>query len=387
MSDLVLAKRPLALRIRRFARWIAIALIVVITLMIATLGIARYAVYSTAENIRKITTHDGIERREQVVLGGNPQWITIRGQHKDNPVLLFIHGGPGAVDMPTSHGFQTPWEEYFTVVQWDQRGSGKSYAGIDKAAVAKTFTIDRMVGDAEELTAYLRKSLGKDKIIVVGHSWGTMIGVMLAKRHPDWLYAYVGIGQLVNPMENERLKYAYAIAEAQRRHDTSMLAELKAIAPYPSVGKADFDKVITLSGAVSEYDDASRTADGPQGLALLLSSPDYSVMDIYRLATGESALFAARGLFDEIMTVDLNKLGPKFDVPVILFSGRHDWVTPTSLSTAYFKAIDAPAKKLIWFEHSGHNIFTDEPGAVFLALVNDVRPYAVARAETLPMAK
>jgi proline iminopeptidase len=378
MTDPAILPHPNRKRIWRILKWIVFGLLVVVALSIGALCIARYSAYTTADSIRKITSHDGIEVRQQVILGGNKQWITIRGHHKDNPVLLFIHGGPGAVDMPLSHGFQTPWEEYFTVVQWDQRGSGKSYAGIDKEAVKKTLTVDRMVTDAEELTAYLRKRMGQDKIILVGHSWGSIVGVMLAKRRPEWVSAYVGMGQAVNLMENERQKYAFALAEAKRRNDAATLAELKKIAPYPTTGHADFDKVLMLGNAVNAYDDVSHVTDGPQGMALLLSSPDYSAMDIYRLATGESALFPAKALFDEIMAIDLNRLGPKFDVPVIMFSGRNDWVTPTPISTAYFETIEAPKKKLIWFEHSGHNMFNDEPGAVFVALVNEVRPLALA---------
>jgi proline iminopeptidase len=382
MNDPAILPTPKRKRIWRILKWIVIGLIVALALGIGALSVARYSAYTTADGIRKISSHDGIEVKQLVVLGGNRQWITIRGHHKDNPVLLFIHGGPGAVDMPLSHGFQTPWEEYFTVVQWDQRGSGKSYAGIDTEAVKKTLTVDRMVTDAEELTAYLRKRLDQDKIIVAGHSWGTFVGVMLTKRRPEWIHAYVGMGQLVNPMENERQKYAFALREAKRRNDSDTLAKLKKIAPYPTVGHADFGKVLTLSNAINEFDDASHTKDGSKEISLLLSSPDYSAKDIYRLISGESALFPARALFDEIMAIDLNRLGPKFDVPVVMFNGRHDWVTPTPISTAYFETIEAPQKKLIWFEHSGHNMFNDEPGAVFVALVNEVRPLAMANPDS-----
>jgi pimeloyl-ACP methyl ester carboxylesterase len=123
MTDTTTSTRRESRRIWRIAKWVLIGLLVLMSLVIGALSVARYAVYTTADSIRKITSHDGIELRQQVVLGDNKQWITIRGHHKKNPVLLFIHGGPGAVDMPLSHGFQTPWEEYFTVVQWDQRGS------------------------------------------------------------------------------------------------------------------------------------------------------------------------------------------------------------------------------------------------------------------------
>src|SRR5690606_23265637 len=142
---------------------------------------------------------------------GIKQWISVRGRDRRNPILLFIHGGPASTEMPVSWLYQSPWEDFFTVVQWDQRGAGKSWtANDDPAAIAKTISIEQMTQDGVELVGYLREKYGKEKIFVLGHSWGTVIGLNIALSHPDWLHAYIGMGQVVNGQENERLGYEFA---------------------------------------------------------------------------------------------------------------------------------------------------------------------------------
>jgi proline iminopeptidase len=143
---------------------------------------------------RKIVTPDGVERLEKLRIGGIDQWASIRGTDKRNPVILLIHGGPGYISMPMSWWFTRGWEEYFTVVQWDQRGAGKTYLLNDPSKIAPTLTPERMIADTEEIAAWARKEFGKDKIFVLGHSWGSYLGLELAKRHPDWLHAYIGVG-------------------------------------------------------------------------------------------------------------------------------------------------------------------------------------------------
>jgi proline iminopeptidase len=147
---------------------------------------------------RRIVNSRGIERLETVRIGGIEQWVSIRGTDKRNPVLLLIHGGPGYVSIPMSWWFSRDWEEYFTVVQWDQRGAGKTYLMNDPNSVAPTLTLERMVADTEEMIRWARNELGKEKIFIIGHSWGSYLGLEVAKRHPDWLYAYIGVGQLTN---------------------------------------------------------------------------------------------------------------------------------------------------------------------------------------------
>jgi hypothetical protein len=131
---------------------------------------------------RKIVTPKGVQRLEKVHIGGIDQWVSIRGADRRNPVLLHIHGGPGYVSLPMSWWFSRDWEEYFTVVQWDQRAAGKTYLLTDPARILPTLTRERFVADAEEMAAWVRTELGKEKIFVQGHSWGSFLGLELAKR-------------------------------------------------------------------------------------------------------------------------------------------------------------------------------------------------------------
>jgi pimeloyl-ACP methyl ester carboxylesterase len=181
---------------------------------------------------RKIVNPAGIERMEKVRIGGIDQWVSIRGTDKRNPVLLLIHGGPGYISIPMSWWFARGWEEYFTVVQWDQRGAGKTYLLNDPAAIGPTLNLQRMVADTEEMIRWIRQDSGKDKIFVLGHSWGSYLGFEMAKLHPDWLYAYIGVGQLTDGPESERRGWAFALDAARRAGNSEAVRQLESIAPY-----------------------------------------------------------------------------------------------------------------------------------------------------------
>lgn len=187
---------------------------------------------SAIAGMRKVVVPGGIERLEKVRIGGIDQWVSIRGNNPDNPVLLMLHGGPGWVSMPTSWYFQRGWEEYFTVVQWDQRGAGKTYTENDPARIAPTMTRAQMIEDAEQLVGWLRHEFDKDKIFVLGHSWGSYLGMELVRRKPQWLHAYIGMGQMIDAPESERRGWAWALAKARQDGNAEAIADLMSVAPY-----------------------------------------------------------------------------------------------------------------------------------------------------------
>ena len=150
-----------------------------------------------------ITARNGIDEAKYVKVGGIEQWITIRGEDRKNPVLLLLHGGPGDATNPWGYAGFRSWLKYFTVVQWDQRGAGRTL-GKNGPSLAPTITIDRMAQDGIELAELLRKTLQKDKIVLVGHSWGSILGVFMAKARPDLFYAFVGTGQVADPAQKLR---------------------------------------------------------------------------------------------------------------------------------------------------------------------------------------
>lgn len=181
----------------------------------------------------KIVTADGIEEQMTVEIGGIRQWVHVRGRHRANPVILFVHGGPAFTTSPVAYHFMRDWEEYFTVVQWDQRGAGKTYAANDPAEVRPTMNVARFVSDAAELARYLRERYGKRKVILMSHSFGTVIGVKTAQAHPELFHAYVGSGQFVHFARSEGQGYKATLAAARADGNKEAVDELLAIAPFP----------------------------------------------------------------------------------------------------------------------------------------------------------
>jgi proline iminopeptidase len=334
-------------------------------------------------NARKIVRPNGVERLEKVRIGGIDQWVSIRGTDRRNPVLLYIHGGPGYVSIPMSWWFSRGWEEYFTIVQWDQRAAGKTHLLTDPATIAPTLTRERMIADAEEMAVWTRRELGKDKIFVLGHSWGSFLGLQLAQRHPEWVHGYIGVAQLIDGPENERRGWHFAMDAARRAGNAEAVRELEAIAPYGAPGRTIPMKDIYVErkwmgyyGGVMAYRRDNK-ADGD--LAEL--SPDYSDAEIGRIWEGNE--FATPYLLPELLKLDLTTIR-KLAVPLILFEGRHDRTVNAEVSAAWFDTVEAPEKHLVWFEHSGHMPMTEEPGKFFLSLVRFARPIAEKAGDIAP---
>ena len=334
-------------------------------------------------NARKILTPNGVERLEKVHIGGIDQWVSIRGTDRRNPVLLHIHGGPGYVSMPMSWWFSRGWEEYFTVVQWDQRAAGKTHLLSDPATIKPTLTRERMIADAEEMAAWVRKEFGKEKIFVLGHSWGSFLGLQLATRHPEWLHAYIGVGQLIDGPENERRGWQFAMDASRRAGNTEAVRELEAIAPYAAPGQIvpikDLyvqRKWVGFYGGVMAY-----RRDNSADSALAQLSPDYSDDEIRRIWEGNQ--FATPYLLPELVSLNLTSIH-KLAVPLILFEGRHDWNVNSEIAAEWFNNVEAPDKHLVWFEHSGHIPMTEEPGKFFLSLVRFARSIAEKAGDVAP---
>ena len=189
---------------------------------------SREQVTRILDSNRMISTPQGVDEKVKLHINGIDQWVSIRGKDRRNPILLFLHGGPAAPAMPEAYTFQTPWEDYFTVVQWDQRGAGKTYRANTEEAMAPGMSVKGMTDDAEQVASYLRERFGKQKIFLMGHSWGSILGVELAQRHPDWFYAYISTGQVVNGRRNEEVGFNYALRRAKEEGNQTAIHEMEA---------------------------------------------------------------------------------------------------------------------------------------------------------------
>ena len=360
-------------------RWRVLAAVAACVPLIAAADEKKPFTQDTARSIvrelQKVVTPGGIDQQLAIDIGGTKQWITIRGRDLHNPILLVIHGGPAAPEMPTSWTFQTTWEDYFTVVQWDQRGAGKTYNANDPEKIRPTLTEQRMEQDAQHVVRYLRATYNKDKIFVLGHSWGTILGLELAQQHPEWLYAYVGMGQMIDTRESERLGYENTLRAAQAAHNEQAIKELKSIAPYPEKdGGVPLDKInierkwSVVFGGLSYARDTYAYYYNASEL-----SPDYTDADLAAIDKGSAMSLSA--LLPSFIATDFTKV-TEFRCPVILFNGRHDDTTSSKVAADWFAKLHAPSKKLVWFENSAHMMQIEEPGRVLVHLVEDVRPLA-----------
>lgn len=326
----------------------------------------------------EIVTPNGVQDAFVATLGGARQAVSVRGADRDNPILLFVHGGPGSVEMPMAWTFQRPWEDYFTVVQWDQRGAGKSYPLNDPKALAPTMTLERYRDDAIELIELLRQRYGKRKVVLMGHSWGSAVGLAVAAKRPDLLYAYVGVGQAIDFRENERVGLAWTLAQARERGDAQAVRALEALRPYPDAGAFTIDKADAWRkwsiawGALAAY---RGNADFYFDATKL--SPEYTAAD--RKAWGEGSAFSVATLWPKLAAVSHQGLR-EVDVPLVFFLGRHDYTVPAPIAADWLARVRAPSKRLVWFEHSAHLPMVEEPGRVFAALLQDVLPLARDRA-------
>ncbi len=332
--------------------------------------------------LRKIVTPDGVERLQSLDINGVEQWVSIRSRNPTNPVLLVVHGGPGWVAMPTSWYFAQGWDEYFTVVQWDQRGAGKSY---DINAL-DTLSIEQMRRDLDAVVGWIRSETRQDRIFLLGHSWGSLLGLDMARRHPEWLYAYVGAGQVVDMRESERRGWAWAMQKARERGNSDAVAELQSIAPY-----AEGSAAVTITDLYAQRKwvnffggAAYNRPDAGFEAAAMALSPEYTDDNLRDVWKAQAT--SVERLMPEIMDISVSSL-TDLRVPVILLLGRHDVNVSAQVAAEWFDRIQAPAKKLVWFEHSAHEMLVEEPGKVFLTLVNEVRPLAIGVDEKTPAAR
>jgi proline iminopeptidase len=325
---------------------IAVACLVVVALSSALLY-RKYLQHKVAEE-RAITSPNGISSVEPVRISGIDQWIEVRGQNVNNPILLFIHGGPGIAFMPLAGSFKGPWEKYFTVVQWDQRGAGKTYASNDKDLQRKTMNVSQMEEDTLDLVNYLRNRFKREKIFVLGHSWGSVLGLWLAHEHPELIYAYVGIGQVVNMQQNEDIGYQDALQQARSNHNEQAVKDLEGIAPYPAPNM-DLRKTSILRDwerdLLGPPPSTPQFIDTKRILSSVMSAPEYSLADDYGWIQGTP--FSLNVLLPQMAKLDLNKLGFDFRAPIFFFEGRHDPYCPASLIWDYTQTIKAPQKEFV----------------------------------------
>ncbi|MDR0270837.1 alpha/beta hydrolase [Paenibacillus sp.] len=279
---------------------------------------------------------------EQVKINGTKQQIMIRGRDLNNPVIIYVHGGPGCSEIPYAAKYEDLLEKDFTIVNYDQRGSGKSYHFNEDYS---NLTADLLVDDLLELTDYISKRFGKEKVILMGHSYGTYLGTMAAYKAPEKYEAYIGVGQMSNMQESEIDNLNNTISEAEKAGNTEDVKYLEGVAEKIHAGEA-----VTPRGYVYKYGGATRLINMSDGDILL--SREYNLLDSIRYTYGVAN--SQERLVKETLDKPLPKMIAKLDLPFYFVMGKYDAMTSSNAAKKYFDKIEADQKGFISFEESAH---------------------------------
>lgn len=318
-------------------------------------------------DVQKIVTPNGIDETLVLDLGGARQVVNIRGSDRVNPILIYIHGGPGSVEMPMAWTFQHSWEDFFTVVQWDQRGAGRSFPLNDPAVIGPTLRLERYRDDAIALVEQLRARLGQQKVFVLGHSFGSAVGLAVAQARPDLLHAYIGMGQLIDFRENERVGMQQTLAIARERGDAEAIRAIQVLRPYPDRGPFTIVQADAWRKYANRYGSlAGLRPDADFYFNSTKLSPLYTPAD--RAAWAKGSAFTATTLWPRLANVSFASVR-QLDVPTVFLLGRHDKTTPSRIAADWLSRLTAPSRTLCWFENSGHLPMIEEPGRTLAALL------------------
>jgi pimeloyl-ACP methyl ester carboxylesterase len=301
-------------------------------------------------------------------INGVEQGMIIESKDVTNPVLLYLHGG--MPDYFLTEKYPTGLEDHFTVVWWEQRGSGISYSSD---MPRETLTLEQMISDTLEITNYLRQRFGKEMIYLMGHSGGTFIGIQAAARAPELYYAYIGVAQMANQLQSEKLAYDYMLQQFKQNGNTRMVQKLEA-APVTMKGGTPSTYLLLRDQAMHTLR-IGTTHDMNSVITGLflpsLQSRDYTLSEKIDLWRGKASSGIA-SLWDEMITTDLSERLPKIDLPVYFLHGVYDYTCSYTEAKSYFEKLQAPVKGFYTFEQSAHSPIFEEPEKVQMIMLEDV---------------
>jgi pimeloyl-ACP methyl ester carboxylesterase len=307
-----------------------------------------------------------------VNINGVQQGMFIKGKDVKNPILLFVHGGPGMPEYWLTQRYPTGLEDYFTVVWWEQRGAGLSYSA---EITPETMTAEQFIADTIAVTNYLRNRFNKEKIYLMSHSWGSYIGIQTAAREPNLYYAYIGVGQISHQIKSEQLAYQYALEYYKENGNMNMVQRLEAAPPTRTVPlPAAYDALrdTYMHGAgIGTIRNMNSVVTG-----LFLPSwqfREYTLTEKINLWRGK--IFSRShsfNLWDKMQITDLTQMATKLEIPIYFLHGIYDYTCAYPLAKDYFERLEAPVKGFYTFENSAHSPMFEEPEKVQRILLEDV---------------
>lgn len=300
-----------------------------------------------------------------VSLGGEKQYVETLSKSNDNPILLFIHGGPGLPETPLLRYFNSELTNAFTLVIWEQRGCGKSF---QKNPNPKNITLNQLISDAHELTLLVKKKYSKSKIFLTGYSWGTIIGMNLAIKYPDDYIAYIGISQVINMKKGMEISRKWIESKAKSNHDTTTLNMLRRISlEDPTLCTGDFDCFCKQYELLTKYKGTIYNNQVDEEIEKAKTAyKDYKNYD-----WNKGLWFSVNHLEKDLFSTDFTDV-KQISIPIYFIEGRYDWNVPSILVETFFQNITAPSKHIIWFEYSGHNPLNEEAEKFNDVMINTI---------------
>ncbi|MCZ2258119.1 alpha/beta fold hydrolase [Sporosarcina sp. G11-34] len=295
-----------------------------------------------------------INSLEAVKINGVKQWIYVRSKNLNNPIILFLHGGPGVSHIYCIKKYFENLESRFIVVDWDQRGSGKSYS---ETIPKETYTINQYVEDVKVLAELLKTRFNK-KIFLVGHSWGSIIGLMAVYKYPQLFQCYIGLGQVVDIVAGDKRAYDHALEQSKLNNDKPSHEKLNKMGPppYHSLYKSLLFRIYLNKYGGFDYKKSINL--WTDYLKEMVFSKEYSPMDVVKWLKGIN--YSGKRMQKEMLTVNFIEQIKKVKIPVYFLAGRLDYITPSSLVEEYYALIESPYKEMIYFENAAHNVHFEE---------------------------